>query len=66
MAQGKLGFEGFFIQSLNGFQDHMLNLLKILSFHMKEIPVKSFCLFEIQGIQVVFFKKIIEITPVFS
>lgn len=64
--KGKPGFGGFFMQSLNGFHDHMLNLLKILLFRMKEIPLKSFRLFKIQGIQVVLFKKIVEITPVFS
>jgi len=63
---GKPGFEGFFMQLLNGLLDRMFNLLKTLSFYMKGIPLRSFGLFKIQGIQVVLFKKIIEITPVFS
>jgi hypothetical protein len=66
MVHGKPGFGGFFIQSLNGLQGHMLNLLKILFFHVKGIPLKSFRLFKIQRIQVVLFKKIVEIPPVLS
>jgi hypothetical protein len=66
MGQESPGLEGFFMQSFNGFQDGMYNFLKILSFYMEGIPSRSFCLLEIQRIQVMLFKKIIEIAPVFS
>jgi len=63
---GKAGFGGFSVQQANGFQVCIFNFLKLLSFSLKEIAFRSFCLLEIQGIQVVLFKKVIKIASVFT